>query len=224
MLGAGIRLGEALVSREPGATREPAVEGRLAARLGALEDRLEHLETESPKSSIEKQAAEVEAIRSQLAAGDEKLEAVGAIGLRLRGDLEGWLENSVAARMADVESKLRAESEQSRKQMLDAFVETVQTRVMHRIARLEEEVAGQSVAMTELRECSLRTEQSVQKLLGGLDRLVLAQQAPAAKPEAPAPKPEAPAVAEPEIVAEAPEQPPPAMEPVARSRRWGIFG
>jgi hypothetical protein len=27
--------------------------------------------------------------------------------------------------------------------------------------------------MTELRECSLRTEESMQKLLGGLDRLIV---------------------------------------------------
>ncbi len=95
--------------------------------------------------------------------------------MRLRGELRGWLEESVGARMVEVESKLKAESERSQRQMLDAFVDGVQTRVMNRISRLEEEVSGQSAAMAELRECSLRTEQSMQKLLGGLDRLIIAQ-------------------------------------------------
>jgi len=38
---------------------------------------------------------------------------------------------------------------------------------MQRISRLEEQVAGQSAAVQELRECSLRTESSVQKLSAG---------------------------------------------------------
>ena len=237
LLGAGIRLGEAIVNSDLPPRRDLETDDQLAVRLGALEERLRNLEPENPAftangashpdSRIDIQAAEVAAIRSQLNRDDRELEALSEIGLKLRSELRGWLEESVGARMADVESKLRAESERSQKQMLDAFVDGVQTRVMNRIARLEEEVGGQSAALTELRECSLRTEQSMQKLLGGLDRLIIAQ------PSSPAdtPPPEAtphekafdPGQNRPEARPN-PAEPEPPAEPQPKSRRWGIFG
>jgi uncharacterized coiled-coil protein SlyX len=144
--------------------------------------------------------------------------------LRMRGELRDWLEESVTVRMAEVETRLRTESERGQKQMLDAFAESVQTRVMHRISRLEEEVAGQSAAMNELRECSLRTEQSVHKLLGGLDRLIVknppaAAEAPIAEKAGAAVTPAPAAAPEP-----APVIQPPAFETRPKSSRWKFFG
>lgn len=180
LLGAGIRLGEAIAGAEP-ATRDSEAGGRLEMRLGALEDRLVNLEAAGPGAGDargEKQTVAVAAIRSELGREDERVAALSQIGAQLRVELKGWLEQSVGSRMADVEAKLRAESDDARRQMLDAFAESVQTRVTQRISRLEEEVAGQSAAMAELRDCSLRTEQSLQKLLGGLDRLLVPQPVP----------------------------------------------
>lgn len=235
MLGAGIRLGEALANRDAAPRREPEGAGKFALRLDGLEERLLHLESNGAAGSLEKQTSELAAIRSQVAAGEGKIEDLRGVSRRLRGELQGWLEDTVTTRLADLESKLKAETAHTQQQMLDAFVEGVQTRVMHRIAKLEQEVAGQSAAMTELRECSLRTEQSVQKLLGGLDRLIVDRQTPppadqaaetGARNSTPAPAVETPessgqpAAAEPEPVAE-----PPAPVLVApRSRRWSIFG
>ena len=260
MLGAGIRLGEAIVGGEltHRQEQEKEAEGKLAARLGALEDRLRNVESEraeespgpaevsSPGSRIEDQAAEVAAIRSQLSMGSRELETLNEISLRLRGELRTWLEESVGARMADVESKLKAESERSQRQLLDAVVESVQTKVTHRISRLEEEVAGQSAAMAELRDCTMRTEQSMQKLLGGLDRLIVAQPPPLANIPVPVelPAQDVPAEgggvkvevrveAETTTPAEEPKTPEEAQpvvewklpaEPRPKSRRWSIFG
>jgi hypothetical protein len=181
VLGAGIRLGEAIAAQIP-VSGEPG--HKLAERLGELENRLLSLEAESPS-------------------------AAGSPMTPGQGELRNWLDESVTARMAEVETRLRTDSERGQKQMLDAFAEIVQTRVMHRISRLEDEVAGQSAAMNELRECSLRTERSVHELLGGLDKLIL-KNAPAAKEE---PAPEPPPVIE-----------PPAFEARPKSRRWKIFG
>ena len=198
LLGAGIRLGEAIVGQDPAATRDSENGGRLEARLGALEDRLVNLEAVSSLAGDasrhhpalrhdgaaadprgERQTIAVDDIRSELSRADERVAALSQIGAQLRVELQGWLEQSVGSRMADVEAKLKAESDDARRQMLDAFAESVQTRVTQRISRLEEEVAGQSAAMAELRDCSLRTEQSLQKLLGGLDRLLVPRPAPA---------------------------------------------
>src|SRR5579872_4658546 len=238
MLGAGIRLGEALVGREPAPRRDPGADRRLATRLGALEDRLVHLESQSQASAaeelagsesvVERQAAEVAEMRSHVAADEGKFEALAENSKHLREELQSWLEHQVNARMADLESKFRVESERSNKQLLDAFIENVQTRVMHRIAKLEEEVAGQSSAMTELRELSLRTEQSMQKLLGGLDRLIVAQQTPATdKPEqavAGNGTPETGVATDESQEAAAAEKSPPTVQLLPKSRRWSIFG
>ncbi len=182
LLGAGIRLGEAIVGRDPAATRDSETGDRLQTRLGALEDRLVNLEAVSPVNGAaspgDRQTGVFAAIRSELVREDERVAALSQIGAQLRVELKGWLEQSVGSRMADVEANLKAESEDARRQMLDAFAEGVQTRVTHRISRLEEEVAGQSAAMVELRDCSLRTEQSLQKLLGGLDRLLVPRPVP----------------------------------------------
>jgi hypothetical protein len=59
-----------------------------------------------------------------------------------------------------------------------------------------------------LREYSLRTEQSMQRLLGGLDRLIV-KNAPAAEPP--------PASGPPPAVE------PPILEPHPKSSRWKIF-
>jgi hypothetical protein len=182
LLGAGIRLGEAIMDRDPAAARDSHNGGGLEARLGALENRLIDLEAVSPATKGdargERQTVAVDDIRSELSRADERVAALSQIGGQLRVELQGWLEQRVGLRMADVEAKLKAESDDARRQMLDAFAESVQARVTHRISRLEEEVAGQSAAMAELRDCSLRTEQSLQKLLGGLDRLLVVRSAP----------------------------------------------
>jgi chromosome segregation ATPase len=243
VLGAGIRLGGAMAAQHPALRMEGG--DKLAERLGEMEERLLSLEAENPAaivSRFEKQAAEVSAVRTRLDTDGRQIEALSETSRRLRAELRDWLEESVAARMAEVETRLQTESERGQKHVLDAFTESVQTRVIHRISRLEEEVASQSAAMGELRECSLRTELSVQKLLGGLDRLIL-KESPAASEEAVNPlaadagsitaKVSAPLVeTSPENTQrESAPQPgasevvePPAFEVHRKPRRWKIFG
>jgi chromosome segregation ATPase len=230
VLGAGIRLGEAIATQLPASGTDSG--DRLVKRLADLEDRLVSLEAENPAASVaqnsrerlesdsphrresvlqlelDRQAAEVSALRAQLDTGDRQIQALSETSQRLRGELKDWIDESVTARMAEVETRLKSESERGQKQMLDAFAESVQTRVVQRISKLEEEVAGQSAAMGELREYSLRTEQSMQRLLGGLDRLIV-KNAPAAEPP--------PASGPPPAVE------PPILEPHPKSSRWKIF-
>ena len=159
VLGAGIRLGEAITARDSSSNAGNTQE--LARKLGEIESRLTNLESES--------APGLSAVTPH----------------EPPTQLREWLDETVGFRMAEVENRLRSESERAQKQILEVFVESVQTRVVQRISRLEEEFASQSAAMTELRECSLRTERSMQKLLGGLDRLIVP---PGPRATAPDPK------------------------------------
>lgn len=225
-LGAGIRLGEAIAGRNP--ARLPGENQNLLRKLDEMENRLVGLEKESPSSivsRIEMHAAGVSAVGAQPGAETRRIEAFGKAAEQLRADLRGWLEESVAAKMAEVETRFRAESGHSRKEMLDALVEGVQTRVLQRVSKLEDEVASQSAAINELRECSLRTERSVHQLLGGIDKLIVNY--PAAAPEKSAEKTveSLAEAAAPVKVPEpsAPAAPLPAGEPPAKDR-WRIFG
>jgi uncharacterized coiled-coil protein SlyX len=136
VLGAGIRLGEAIASRNP-ATGADA-DHKLGERLSELEGRLRSLEGEQ---------AEPE----QNSKGSPPVP---------HSEIRDWLEEAVMARM-------------------DTVADQIQTRLITRISKLEEEVAGQSAAMSELRECSLRTERSIQRLLGSIDKLIVRQPSPA---------------------------------------------
>jgi uncharacterized coiled-coil protein SlyX len=234
VLGAGIRLGEAVAAQHPALRLEGA--DKLAERLGEMEERLLSLEAESPAaivSRFERQAAEVSAVHTRLDTEGLQIEALGESSRRIRAELQDWLDESVAARMAEVEARLKTESERGQKEVLDAFADSVQTRVIHRISRLEEEVASQSAAMTELRECSLRTELSIQKLLGGLDRLILKDLPASEEAVNPLPADAAePVAATPESISQesgpqpgaSPTVEPPAFEVRPKSSRWKIFG
>lgn len=205
VLGAAIRLGEAVVGRYPDDAGR-----KLSDRLGELEARLLRLEGESGAGN----GSHLDKETSRLSGEERQRETSSDMSLRLRGELREWLEETVTARITDLELRLQAESERGRKQMLDAFAESVQTRVIQRISRLEEEVAGQSAAMSELRECSLRTEQSMQKLLGGLDKLVVRR----------SPAPEEAVIDSSSADRTSPQPEPPTFAPQLKSKRWKIFG
>jgi hypothetical protein len=233
VLGAGIRLGEAIAAQHPALRLESGE--KLAERLGDMEERLLNLETESPAailSRLERQAEEVSTVRTRLDTEGLQIEALSETSQRLRVELQDWLEESVNSRMTEVETRLKAESERGQKQILDAFTENVQTRVIHRISRLEHQVTSQSAAMSELRECSLRTELSVQKLLGGLDKLI-SKETPAAEEAAaplsaddgkPVSRPSESELSEagPSLTGQIVE--PPAFEVRRKPSRWKIFG
>jgi hypothetical protein len=238
VLGVGIRLGGAIASREPVSRRGPSLppspSPKLAERIGALENRLLGLETGletggagAVASRFDVQAAELAAVRARIRDENRQVEDLGETAVRLRGELQGWLESSVATRLAEVETRLKSESERSQRQMLDAFVDSVQTRVIRRISSLEDEVTGQSAAMSELRACSLRTEQSMQKLLGNLDRIILKPPVPEEAAASPAQAPVEPVVAPVDPAPVEPtaslREPPSFVEPRRRSR-WNIFG
>src|ERR1019366_4521358 len=126
VLGAGIRLGERLVSQSAGESGEGA--GKLAERLGQLEGRLSHLETtgtaqagavdlQGIESRIEEQAAAVSAVRVRLDSGASEPETPAKTEERLRAELRAWMDQRVDERLRSVETKLRRESDEAQREM-----------------------------------------------------------------------------------------------------------
>jgi flagellar motility protein MotE (MotC chaperone) len=65
--------------------------------------------------------------------------------------------------------------EEALEQRLAAFEQSgaaLEDRINRKLARLETDLAGQMSALTELRECSLRNEETVRRLLATLERLI----------------------------------------------------
>jgi hypothetical protein len=77
---------------------------------------------------------------------------------------------AVEPRLAELGRKLEKDFEQFQSRTLDALAGTLEAR-LHRISGLESSLSGQSEAIAELREKSLRTEQNIEKLLLAVERL-----------------------------------------------------
>ncbi len=102
------------------------------------------------------------------------------------------IEASVNAKIAELEEKMRGEFQEIHHRTVDAFVETLEQRVVGRIAALENSLVEQSNSITALREKSLKTDDNLQRLLEAVEKLVTRTEAQAqivAAKLAPAPEP-----------------------------------
>jgi uncharacterized coiled-coil protein SlyX len=107
-------------------------------------------------------------------------------------EIPAIVQSTVGVRFNEVQHKLQQDFEEAQSRSMNAFVDTLQTRVVDRINTLEANLAGQSEAIGKLRDTSLRTDESLQKMLLGIERLVDQSRAP--QPAAPASQPAPPIV------------------------------
>ena len=125
---------------------------------------------------IDQQQADVEAIRNQMSGATYALESVAGVAAELRGDLSRQLGEDLDQRLAIVEEKLRlslkTSLETSQEETVHAMLSSIETRLAPRVNRLEKDVAVQTAALTELRECSMQSERSIQRLVGVLERVM----------------------------------------------------
>jgi uncharacterized coiled-coil protein SlyX len=155
LLGAGIRLGE---NRQ--------------RRSGASKD---HERRDRPEAGLSGKSTE-----DRVSEFLRRLEALER-GVDARGS--GFPEPpesphpEIGARMDGAEARLRLDLERRNAESMAALRESLLERIEKRIGPLESEIATQREAVRELSEYSLRTEQSLQKMLEGISRLVDAQMA-----------------------------------------------
>jgi hypothetical protein len=203
VLGASIRLGEALGGKlkaglaEPNGSGPPPVHSNPASP--AFLRRLDHLEKKMSRAlsrfdapvaasavpvpdlqtivanvvaRMDRQQSDVDAIRRQVSKAERALDSVGEMANHLRTDLQNELSRSLDERLAAVEARVHLRMEGAHGQTLDAMVSAMESKVTPRIVRMESDIARQSAAVSELRECALQSERSIQRLLGVLERVV----------------------------------------------------
>ena len=103
-----------------------------------------------------------------------RLEALEQQLASQNGDHPGGRQE-IARELDAMESRLRSELERIQERRLESLNGTLSRSVTARLETIESELAAQRSTVSELRECSIRTERSLQKLVQGIDRLVDSQ-------------------------------------------------
>ncbi len=134
---------------------------------------------------IERQQGDLEAIRDQVASATRTVVSAGDIASSLRGELGRQIGDDLDRRLTQVEAKLHESMEAALSETVDAMVNSIETRVAPRITRLEKDVAGQNSALAELRDCSVQSDRSIQRLVAVMERVMLPQAGLAPPPPMP---------------------------------------
>jgi uncharacterized coiled-coil protein SlyX len=124
-----------------------------------------------------------DSVEDRLTAVERRLAASAASATKLNGELKAQTAGSSAPRAAATEHVTAPPVHPAPPIHSSAeAVEELNQRLSQRIARLESQVAehsdalaGHADAIGELRSCSLRNEESVRRLLAGIERLIDAQ-------------------------------------------------
>jgi hypothetical protein len=204
VLGAGIRLGEAICAsgedRGGRGRREVGAGDDLTERVhrDKITDRLDRLEREvlagrhhsgaadpalaGVVEKMDRQQREMEAMRRQISDAARALDSAGLEPRDLRGELHRKLTIELDRRMSAVEESLRRSLDASNREAVETMVSTVEKRLAPRISRIESELSGQSASVAELREYALQSERSILRLLTALEKTMGTKQEEADSP------------------------------------------
>ena len=106
----------------------------------------------------------LQALSANIRSVDHKIE-------ELETRLPGLIRGGVTERVDEVYVTLRREIEEVHNRAVQALVDTLQNQVMQRMSVIETGLTEQSKAIGDLRQSSLRTDQSLQKMLAGIEQL-----------------------------------------------------
>jgi hypothetical protein len=90
---------------------------------------------------------------------------------RLQKDIQA----EITAQISAMEARLKRDLGERSEQRIKTLGDTLQARIEHRLEPIEAEISAQRSSVEELREYSVKTDRSLQKLLEGVDKLLSAQ-------------------------------------------------
>jgi hypothetical protein len=205
-IGAGLAVG--LSRKAVRRLHAPAVNlSPILTRLDEIEHRVTCVEHAPPRvlaptpeeiealgTLVSSQHEDIEDLRRQICATERRnAEQVEVFGKKLavvEQQLHLRIDAQVGGRMTELEQQLRGEFEQIHARTVDAFVQTIESRVIGRIGALENNLVTQAEAITALREKTTKTDESLMKLLSAVEKLCeraeARAQVPIVTPPAPA--------------------------------------
>lgn len=89
----------------------------------------------------------------------------------LEARLPHLIEEAVTKRFSQMAGKLQQGIEETHVRTMEAFVKTIQAKLVQRVTALESDMISQADAMNQLREYSQRTEENLSRLISGVDKL-----------------------------------------------------
>lgn len=190
-LAVGIKMGQGSPAQPSSDAAGPSLEPVLD-RLDVIESRMGQVESalaEAPvldhesghvvsghfENRLSSQVSEIETLRKDIRGVEqrsaERLTKFGETVEDLQSRLPVLVEQTVGSCFHHIEERLHREIEETHTRTLESFVDNIQTKVVQRISAFENDLAGQAEAMNQLREYSQKTDQNMQRLLVGVDRL-----------------------------------------------------
>jgi len=227
-IGAGLAAGFARRVVPQSAPRRSANFYPILDRLENIETRVARVELTPPPivvpepeeiealgTLVSSHAEDISSLREELARIERRnslqAEAFGDKIAQLECQVPLQIEARIAARIAELEHRLRGEFQEIHYRTVDAFAETIENRVVNRINVLENSLIEQSRSIVSLREKTAKTDDSLQRLLQAVEKLCERAEGKAqvqlVTPDEPAPTP---------VPAAPPEEP---IEPAAERFR-----
>lgn len=148
----------------PPASTETAVDGSVMESVLA-----------DQSARLASHAKEMTGLRHEMQAVDmrraDQMAELGRKVEHLELRLPQIVEANVGLRFDEIERKLQKNFEEAQGRSMDSFVLAIQTKVVQRISTLETSLVEQSQAIGKLREASAKTDENLQKMLAGIEKL-----------------------------------------------------
>jgi hypothetical protein len=121
-------------------------------------------------------SAELAEIRVMLEALDQRsTEMMGTVNQRiddLQNHLPRFIDVKVTSRIREVEDRLRTEFQDEQSRTLDAFLRTLDQKILPRIAVIEEAVGAQGAEIGQMRSRIEKTDQTLDRVLDRIEKVV----------------------------------------------------
>jgi hypothetical protein len=147
------------------------------------------------EEQVTRQHSEVESLRALIqqavTKSDERIDDLGYALNSLESKIPGLVDQSLQPKLDEFHDRVQRDMQETASKTLETFADRIQERVVEKITSLEGDLTRQSEAINHLRDYSLRTDQSLEKLLAGVESLADKINKKFEAPPSPAPSPSA---------------------------------
>jgi TolA-binding protein len=127
------------------------------------------------QNQVKSQRSELESLRAQILQVDRshasRMEDLSQTVSGLEQRIPGLIDESIKPRFDEMHERVQREMQETASQTLELFADRIQSRVVEKITSIESDLGRQSEAINALRDSSLKTDESMQKLLAGVESL-----------------------------------------------------